>query len=148
MTAIRKKMVLVVEDDPLIRDYEVATLKRAGFEVLAATDGIEGSALFARNFHEMDLIVTDISMPGMTGLELAAFARKIRADVNIVIASGSIEKEQREAAMFIENSRFIPKPFAPQELLDAIAEVFSEESPSNAPIALASAEAEGSRMSL
>ena len=142
-------MVLVVEDDPLIRDYEVETLRRAGFEVLAAMNGIEGSALFARNFHEMDLIVTDITMPGMTGLELAAFARKIRADVKVVIASGSIEKEQREAAMRIENSRFVAKPFTPQELLDAIGELFSAKSPSsNALMAMAGAATDSLRMSL
>src|SRR5688500_11514229 len=125
MTMTTKKMALVVEDDPLIRDFEVATLKRAGFEVLAAINGIEGTALFARYFHEIDVIVTDISLPGTTGLQLAAFARTIRADVTIVIASGSINNQQRAAAMLIENSRFVPKPFTPQELLDAIADLFS-----------------------
>lgn len=120
MTAMKKKLVLVAEDEVLIREFEIATLKRAGFEVLSAMNGIEGAALFARHFHEIELIVSDISMPGMTGLELAAFARTIRPDVKIVIASGSIANEDREEAGWIENSKFVAKPFTATELLDAI----------------------------
>jgi CheY-like chemotaxis protein len=123
MSAIKKKLVLVAEDEVLIREFEIATLERVGFEVLSAMNGIEGAALFARHFHEIELIVSDISMPGMTGLELAAFARSVRPDVKIVIASGSTANDDREAAGLIENSRFVAKPFTSTELLDAIAEL-------------------------
>jgi DNA-binding response OmpR family regulator len=116
----RERIVLVVEDDPLIREFEAATLKRAGFEVLSAPNGIDGGALFARHFQEVDALVTDISMPGMDGLKLAAFARRIRADLRILFASGSLESDQREAAERIRGSVFLAKPFTADELVISI----------------------------
>ena len=123
MTALKKKLVLVVEDDALIREFEVATLTRAGFEVLAAMDGIEGSALFARHFQEIDLLVTDISLPGMDGLEIAVYVRKIRPDVSILFASGSICPDYVAMIEQIPGARFLAKPFLPAELLLAITQL-------------------------
>jgi DNA-binding response OmpR family regulator len=121
----KSKLILVVEDDPLIRSFESAALKHAGFEVITACDGIEGGTLFARQFEEIDLLVTDISLPGMSGLELAAFARKIRADLKIVFASGSIDAECREVALLLANSKFLAKPFTVGELMECIADLMA-----------------------
>lgn len=122
MNAFEKtaRIVLVVEDDALIRNFEVATMKRAGYEVLSAANGIDGGALFARHFQEIDALVTDISMPGMDGLKLAAFARRIRADLSILFASGSLEINEREAAEQIAGSVFLAKPFTAEELVISI----------------------------
>jgi DNA-binding response OmpR family regulator len=132
------KVVLVVEDESLIRDFEVAALKRAGFEVLAAGDGIDGSTLFARRFQEIDLLVTDISLPGMNGVDLATFARKIRGDLNVLFASGSIDAESRESAGSIAGSKFLAKPFTPRELLESIDELLSESQQITSPAGAAS----------
>jgi DNA-binding response OmpR family regulator len=132
------KVVLVVEDESLIRDFEVAALKRAGFEVLAAGDGIDGSTLFARRFQEIDLLVTDISLPGMNGVDLATFARKIRGDLNVLFASGSIDAESRESAGSIAGSKFLAKPFTPRELLESIDELLSESQQTTSPAGAAS----------
>jgi CheY-like chemotaxis protein len=120
-----KPVVLVVEDDPLIRDFEVATLKRAGYEVLSAEDGIEGGSVFARYFQEIDLMVTDISMPGMDGLKLASFVRNIRQDLHIVFASGSIEANHQEFRERFSDSVLIPKPLTAAELLAAVSKGIS-----------------------
>jgi DNA-binding response OmpR family regulator len=116
--------ILVVEDDSLILALETAVLKRAGYRTLAAGDGVEGSVLFARHFDEIDALVTDISLPGMRGLEFAQFARRIRSDLKVLFASGSMEQETTAAK--VKGSRYISKPFTTEEFLGAVHALLSE----------------------
>jgi len=116
--------ILVVEDDPMILELTTAILKQAGYRVLSAGDGIDGSVLFARHFEEIDALVTDISLPGMRGLEFAQFARNIRADMKVLFASGSMEQET--ALTRIPGSRYLAKPFTSEELLQTVQALLSE----------------------
>lgn len=118
--------ILVVEDDPLILEVEKGILSRAGYHVLFAADGVDGAVLFARNFEQIDLLVTDICMPGMGGTELAAFARKIRSDLQVLFASGSIQKADGAAKEQREGIEYLPKPFAPKELLQIVKELIGQ----------------------
>lgn len=113
-----KITILVVEDDPLILRFETAILKRSGYSVLSAANGIDGAALFSRHYDEIDALVTDISLPGMRGLEFAEFARKVRADLKVLFASGSMEEE--EALSRVERARYLAKPFTTEQLLTAV----------------------------
>ena len=116
--------ILVVEDDPLILELSTVILKRAGYKVLSAGDGIDGSVLFARHYEEIDALVTDISLPGMRGLEFAQFARNIRADLKVLFASGSMEQEN--ALTRIPGSRYLAKPFTCEELLHTVEAMLSD----------------------
>jgi DNA-binding response OmpR family regulator len=116
--------ILVVEDDPMILELTTAILKQAGYRVLSAGDGIDGSVLFARHFEEIDALVTDISLPGMRGLEFAQFARNIRSDMKVLFASGSMEQENALAR--IPGSRYLAKPFTCEELLQTVHMLLSE----------------------
>ena len=117
--------ILVVEDDALILALETAILKRAGYRTLAAGDGVDGAVLFARHFDEINALVTDISLPGMRGLEFAQFARKIRSDLKVLFASGSM---QQDAALSkVQGSRYIPKPFTAEEFLQAVQALLNDE---------------------
>jgi DNA-binding response OmpR family regulator len=116
--------LLVVEDDPMILELTTAILKQAGYRVLSAGDGIGGSVLFARHYEEIDALVTDISLPGMRGLEFAQFARNIRGDLKVLFASGSMEQEN--ALTRIPGSRYLPKPFTCEELLQTVQAMMSE----------------------
>src|SRR6478672_11488901 len=89
----RQLTILVVEDDALVLELTTVILKQAGYRVLSAGDGIDGSILFARHYEEIDALVSDISLPGMRGLEFAQFARNIRSDLKVLFASGSMERE-------------------------------------------------------
>jgi CheY-like chemotaxis protein len=71
----------------------------------------------------------------MSGLDLAAFARKIRGDLNILFASGSIDAESRKAAESIADSKFLAKPFTPRELLESIDELLAAREQSGVPTA-------------
>jgi len=116
--------ILVVEDDPMILELTTAVLKQAGYQVLSAGDGIDGAVLFARHYEEIDALITDISLPGMRGLEFAQFARNIRADLKVLFASGSMEQEN--ALTRIPGSRYLPKPFTCEELLQTVQTLLSE----------------------
>ena len=118
--------ILVVEDDPLILGFETAILKRAGHRVLSAANGIDGAALFSRHYDEIDALVTDISLPGMRGVEFAEFARKVRGDLRVLFASGSMEEE--EALSRVKKAGYLAKPFTAEELLKAVNALFREHS--------------------
>jgi len=112
----REQTILVVEDEPAVRECVASSLKRAGYEVLTACDGIEGSVMLARNLERIDLLLTDISMPGMDGAELAMFARKLRGDLKVVFASGSISLMEQDPAVLVPGAVILNKPFTMQEL--------------------------------
>lgn len=116
----KPRTVLVVEDDPLILALSTTILKKAGYRVLSSVDGVDGSVIFARNFQEIDLLVTDISLPGMRGPELAQFARKIRSDIKILFASGSIHLEGPSLLNLVEGAAYLAKPFTSEQLLDSV----------------------------
>jgi CheY-like chemotaxis protein len=119
------RTILVVEDDKLILALSTAVLKHAGYRVLSAGDGVNGAVLFARHFEEIDALVTDISLPGMRGLEFAQFARKIRSNIKVLFASGSIEQET--AVSSVDGSRFLAKPFTSEQLLTAVEMLLKDE---------------------
>jgi DNA-binding response OmpR family regulator len=110
----------------MILELTAAILKQAGYRVLSAGDGIDGSLLFARHYEEIDALVTDVSLPGMRGLEFAQFARNIRADLKVLFASGSMEQEN--ALMRIPGSRYLAKPFTCEELLQTVQVMMNEDS--------------------
>jgi two-component system cell cycle sensor histidine kinase/response regulator CckA len=118
---LRGKTILVVEDEPLIRNFAVGVLKRQGCIALGAADGIEGSTLFARDFNAIDLLITDISLPGMRGPDLAAYARKLRPDLRILFMSGSVQFEERNPIELFAGSAFLPKPFTLEDFTNAVA---------------------------
>jgi two-component system, cell cycle sensor histidine kinase and response regulator CckA len=120
--------ILVVEDDELIRGCIVAPLTRAGYEVLSAGNGAEGARVFERHSEALDLLVTDISMPGMLGTDLARFARKIRPDIKVIFASGSVHLEETNPQTYIQGSVFLSKPFTIEELLRTVKEVLGKPS--------------------
>ena len=111
------KRVLVVEDEMniarLIRDY----LERAGFDVTVAGDG--GAALSSARGSRPDLVVLDLGLPGMDGLDVA---RRLRADssVPIVILTARGEETDRIVGLELGADDYVVKPFSPKELVARI----------------------------
>lgn len=105
--------VLVVEDDPATVDIVSMYLRRDGHRVLVASDGPEGVRL-AGEAHP-DLIVLDLMLPKMDGLEVC---RSLRAesDVPIVMLTARVEEEDRVAGLDLGADDYITKPFSPREL--------------------------------
>ncbi len=109
--------VVIADDDPDIRALVSIAVNRAGLDLVAATeDGY--SAWSAIREHKPDLAVLDVSMPGMTGLEICARARADEsfADTRIVLLSAGVDEAARDAGLLAGANEFIAKPFSPREL--------------------------------
>lgn len=113
--------ILLVEDDPGVRTLTRRVLEGAGYRVLEAANGVEALAIGERHRGEIDLLFTDIVMPGgISGRELAARLQATHPTLRVVFTSGySAEIAGRELALQ-PGQNFIQKPAAPRELLETI----------------------------
>ena len=106
--------ILVVDDDPHIRDVVRFAFEKTGMNISIATDGKEALRQFDRNVH--DLIVLDIGMPEMDGLEVCRQIRKT-AETPILFLSARDEEIDRILGLEIGGDDYVTKPFSPRELV-------------------------------
>jgi len=106
--------VLVIDDDPGVRDYMEALVSRQGYEVFAAADGEE--ALENLEQSRPDLVTLDVVLPGMDGLKILAELKKRLPDVPVVMLSGHGQARNIVEAMRLGASDFLRKPFEVEEL--------------------------------
>ena len=119
--------ILIIDDDLQILDMLSQTLEREGYEVITASDGKEGLRLYREN--PVDLIITDIIMPGKEGIETIMDLRREFPHVKIIAISGGgqIDAEQYlSMAQKLGAQRTFIKPFARTELLKAIMELLGQ----------------------
>lgn len=108
--------VLVVEDDPAVREYASHVLKSRGYKLLGASNGVEAITIADEKFEAVDIVVTDVKMPQMGGVELARRLRDRREDVKVLFMSGYVGAELMSEESVGPNSDFVQKPFAPAVL--------------------------------
>ena len=84
----QKKTIMLVEDNKALRDAFREILEAAGYEVLSAANGREALALYHEKNLEVNLLVSDINMPEMSGIELAVILRQANPNIKVVIMSG------------------------------------------------------------
>ena len=106
--------ILVVDDDPHIRDVVRFAFEKTGMTISIAQDGKEALRQFDRNVH--DLVVLDIGMPEMDGLEVCRQIRKT-ADTPILFLSARDEEIDRILGLEIGGDDYVTKPFSPRELV-------------------------------
>jgi CheY-like chemotaxis protein len=109
---------LLVDDEPDMRTYVSGILRRGGFQVYEAADGMDALSFLRSVSGAVDLLVTDIRMPRMTGTELAGVVRNDFPEIPIVFISG----EQPRWLLDDPEARtiFLLKPFQPQAILEAV----------------------------
>ena len=112
-------MILVVDDDRTVRDLVTSILARGGPEVMGAADARE--ALRILENQPTDLLLTDIVMPGMSGLALAARAHHDRPELRVMFMSGYANQYEEE----LSGSVCLAKPFTASHLLAAVEEVLA-----------------------
>lgn len=103
--------VLLVEDEDLVRDLGVRVLERLGYRVLQAGNGNEAMALADAHAERIDLLMTDVVMPGMGGGELAEQLLKVHPETKVLFTSGYTEQAIVHQGVLDENIRFLGKPY-------------------------------------
>jgi two-component system cell cycle sensor histidine kinase/response regulator CckA len=114
--------VLVVEDDASVREIAVRALRARGYQVVEAPNGVEALAVAERLGHRIDLLVTDMVMPQMGGLDLAEKLRASRPRLRALFTSGYSEDSATQLRE-IEDARFLQKPFTGSALARRVREV-------------------------
>jgi two-component system cell cycle sensor histidine kinase/response regulator CckA len=115
--------VLVVEDEPTVRYMTSRALKEHGYDVVEASDGSEALRLLERANGNLDLIITDVIIPGLDGTELARRAAIVRPDLPILFMSGYTDHEIVRRGLLESDKPFLQKPFTPDALIRRVAEL-------------------------
>jgi len=109
--------VLVVDDQDMLRLLMCKTFENGGFRVLAASNGEDALSLFRGAEPQVDLLVTDYRMPGMTGLELARECCNLNEALSVLFISGSSPGDDLQENLRLERRAFVAKPFRHSDLL-------------------------------
>ena len=114
--------LLIVEDDDAVRDLTCRILRRTGHRVLSARNGHE--ALAVLNSGEMvQLVIADIVMPGMNGIELGEHIRRDFPTLPVLFTSGYVAPDVGDAVGLADGSRFMEKPYRPDQLVARVSEL-------------------------
>jgi len=119
--APKKETILLVDDEPSIRTIASQILLRQGYEVLVAASGQEALQICRDHPGTIQLLLTDLMMPGMSGLDLVTQAITVRPQMRVVYISESYLLKQAFAQE--PNLAFIDKPFSAEDLIKKVAEV-------------------------
>jgi PAS domain S-box-containing protein len=116
-----QETLLVVEDDPSLARLTEGVLRRCGYRVWTAGDAESALALWALHQAEIDLVLTDVVLPGgVSGVALAKRLMEAKPGLKVVYTSGYFEEPFREEVPLMEGENFLPKPYRPHELAGLI----------------------------
>lgn len=114
--------VLIVEDEDAVRELVRVALARAGYRVLVARDGDEALTRAAAHDGRIDLLLTDVVMPGLNGREVAQRVRQVRPDSRVLFMSGYAAEVIAEGGALSGDAPLLVKPFTPDELHERVRE--------------------------
>jgi len=114
----------MIDDEAMLVQLGCTQLKRLGYEAVGCTDGRSALDMFRAAPTRFDFVITDSTMPGMTGMTLARELQQLRPDLPVILCSGSHEglDPERVAAQGI--AAVLLKPWTPQELAHTIQQVY------------------------
>ncbi len=112
--------ILVVEDEPIVRDVVVRYLKQAGFATIEAADGKAAMRHIERE--QPELVILDVMLPGTDGLELCRWIRA-RSDLPIIMVTALGDESDRIVGLELGADDYISKPFSPRELVARVRSV-------------------------
>ncbi|MBI9088313.1 MAG: response regulator [Desulfobacterium sp.] len=122
-----KETILVVDDEPEIVEVISHMLEDLGYHVQSTPSSEEALGLFKRDPHHFDLILTDMTMPGLTGEKLAAQAMAIRPGMPVILCTGFSKKMTVEKTNALGIQGFLTKPFTVEELAGTIRKTLDQE---------------------
>ena len=123
------ELILVVDDEEVIREVVQKTLIAHGYRVITAGDGTEAIAQFSQHRGEVKAVLTDIMMPFMDGVTLSRTLKRMDPSIQIIATSGmgsAKGRQDRAAALAsLQINTFLNKPYSANEILTAIGELLS-----------------------
>jgi CheY-like chemotaxis protein len=118
-----KERILFVDDEELLVEIAEGILDRLGYKVLGKTDSVDALQTFAKDPSAFDLVITDHTIPQMTGAILAQKLKEIRPDIPIILCTGYSETISQEKAESMGIHGFVMKPLSKNELAEAVRRV-------------------------
>ncbi len=129
VSSAARKRVLVADDEPVIRRLVSRLLTRAGYDVELVCDGREALDRLLSDAPKFDLLILDLSMPGMSGSDVLNITADRLPDLPILVMSGYSEDDLVSELISVNNASFLPKPFTAEELLQKTRDVVGHETP-------------------
>ena len=114
--------ILFVEDDDALRETVASLLTADGYDVVALDEGSEALSLL-ESMADFDLLITDIGMPNVSGLEVVEASHKLRPNMDILVVSALLNEETIQKITMLGASGYIKKPFTLQDILDPVSEL-------------------------
>ncbi len=111
------KRVLVAEDEASIREFVVINLERSGYTVEQAADGAEALELFREHNGEFDVVILDIMMPRVSGLEVCKALRAQSSNLGIIMLTAKTQEMDKVTGLLTGADDYVTKPFSPSELM-------------------------------
>ncbi len=118
----RRRTILLVEDEPFVREATCRILESAGFEVMPAEDAREAMKLYLECERGIDLVMTDMVLPGRTGLQLAQDLQEHSPEVVVLLTSGYSNPEYATEAPE-SRTYFLAKPYSKRTLVEKIEKI-------------------------
>jgi PAS domain S-box-containing protein len=109
-------VVLMVDDEPEVLRLAVSELERSGYTVIGAANSTQALSAVNSRDGEIDLLVTDVVMPGMSGIELAEAVNRRYPDIPVLFVSGHLDEQVAGRTPLPSDAQLLPKPFTPDEL--------------------------------
>jgi DNA-binding NtrC family response regulator len=122
----RQAGVLVVDDDDRVRRLCARSLQMQGYNVMEASGGWEAIELVAQHAREIDVVVTDIVMPDLDGIELVARLRAAHPELAVILMSGYAPAELLRRGTFVDAFPLLRKPFVIDQLCGKVREVLGD----------------------
>jgi two-component system, cell cycle sensor histidine kinase and response regulator CckA len=118
--------ILLVDDEAHVSSILAEVLTENGYRVLTTASGEQALSLLAQRGSTIDLVITDLKMPGMNGVELARRIRSAHPELKVVLISGHVDESMEQERSGGAVSAFLPKPFTSQVLTKTIRDVFKQ----------------------
>jgi len=119
--------ILIVEDEDAVRNLAMRILRREGYTVYVASNAAEAEAVFAGSGTEIALLVSDLVLPGISGIDLAKRLRDKRPALGVLLMSGYTDRDVGAFQREMDGVSFLQKPFTPDSLVGCVGELLGAE---------------------